>query len=130
MSKKYTQLAEDIIKNVGGKDNVRDVRHCVTRLRFHLKDETKADDAAVKSMKGVAALVKAAGEYMVVIGEHVPDVYEEVCKVLGIPGESEARQQENTDGTSQKQFQTTGTFDHHCNSQYDADDNFDKKGRE
>ncbi len=97
MSKKYTQLAEDIIKNVGGKDNVRDVRHCVTRLRFHLKDETKADDAAVKSMKGVAALVKAAGEYMVVIGEHVPDVYEEVCKVLGIPGESEARQQENTE---------------------------------
>ncbi len=81
---KYTQLAESIIKNVGGKDNVGGLRHCVTRLRFNLKDESLADDDAIKNTDGVLTVVKAAGEYMVVIGEHVADVYDEVCSQLGI----------------------------------------------
>ena len=88
MSKKYTQLAKDIVELVGGKANVDGVIHCVTRLRFRLNDESKADDEGIRSLNGVIALVKSAGEYMVVIGEHVPEVYDEVCKVLGISDES------------------------------------------
>lgn len=84
MSKKYTKLAKDIIREVGGKDNVNSLRHCITRLRFRLKDESIANDDNLKNMDGVITVVKAAGEYMVVIGEHVADVYDEVCEQLGI----------------------------------------------
>ncbi len=80
---KYTDLAAAIIKNVGGKENVNDLRHCVTRLRFYLADESKANDDVLKNMDGVISVVKAMGEYMVVIGEHVADVYDEVCLQLG-----------------------------------------------
>ena len=79
----YTKLASDIIKNVGGKDNVAELRHCITRLRFTLKDESKAKDDVIKNMDGVVTVMKAAGQYMVVIGEHVPVVYKEVMGQLG-----------------------------------------------
>ena len=81
---KYKQLATEIIENVGGKENVKDLRHCVTRLRFNLVDESKANDEVLKNTDGVISVVKAAGQYMVVIGEHVVDVYDEVCKQLGL----------------------------------------------
>ena len=80
---KYTNLAKDIIENVGGKDNVIDLKHCVTRLRFNLDDESKANDDVLKNMDGVITIVKAAGQYMVVIGEHVTEVYDEVMAQLG-----------------------------------------------
>lgn len=83
---KYTELARDIIEKVGGKENVTDLKHCVTRLRFTLKDESEADDEALKNMKGVVTVVKAMGQYMVVIGEHVADVFDEVCLQLGMKG--------------------------------------------
>lgn len=81
----YSELATAVINNVGGKENVKSLRHCITRLRFVLKDESIANDEIIKSMKGTIGLVKAAGEYMVVIGEHVPEVYKEVCTQLGLP---------------------------------------------
>ena len=81
---KYTNLAKDIIENVGGKDNIKDLRHCITRVRFRLFDESKANDEVLKKTDGVMSIVKGGGEYMVVIGEHVADVYDEVCKQLGI----------------------------------------------
>lgn len=80
---KYTKLAKEIVKNVGGKENIKDLKHCVTRLRFHLYDESKANDEVLKNMDGVISIVKAAGQYMVVIGEHVADVYDDVCKEIG-----------------------------------------------
>ena len=79
---KYSSLAADIIKNVGGKENVESLRHCVTRLRFRLIDESIANDEVIKNMDGVVTVMKAMGEYMVVIGEHVADVYDEVCTSL------------------------------------------------
>ena len=78
---KYTELAEDILKHVGGKENVNSLKHCVTRLRFDLKDESKADDDYLKNRDGVVTVVKAGGQYQVVIGNHVPDVYAEVLQV-------------------------------------------------
>lgn len=81
---KYNSLAKDIIAHVGGKENITGLRHCVTRLRFNLVDEKKADDDYLKNLDGVITVMKAMGEYMVVIGEHVPYVYEEVCKEAGL----------------------------------------------
>ncbi|MXQ48057.1 PTS transporter subunit EIIC [Streptococcus pneumoniae] len=74
-SKDYTELAKDIVAHVGGKENVVNLRHCVTRLRFVLKDESKADTDYLKARDGVVTVVKAGGQYQVVIGNHVPDVY-------------------------------------------------------
>lgn len=92
---KYTELASVIIKNVGGKENVKDLTHCVTRLRFYLKDESKAKDEVLKQTDGVISVVKAMGQYMVVIGEHVGDVFDEVCLQLGIkPGQKVVKEPE------------------------------------
>ncbi|MFR3959871.1 MAG: PTS transporter subunit EIIB [Streptococcus salivarius] len=55
---KYTELAEDILKHVGGKENVNSLKHCVTRLRFDLKDESKADDDYLKNRDGLLLLLR------------------------------------------------------------------------
>ena len=81
--KEYEALAKDIIKNVGGKENISGLKHCITRLRFNLKDESKANDDVLKNMKGVVTVAKGSGQYQVVIGNHVADVYEEVMEQLG-----------------------------------------------
>jgi len=81
---KYEQLAKEIVKNVGGKENILGLVHCVTRLRFTLKDESKAKDDVLKNMDGVVTVMKSTGQYQVVIGNHVPEVFKEVCKVANI----------------------------------------------
>lgn len=86
---KYHDLAEKIVSNVGGKENINSLTHCITRLRFKLKDEGKANDDVLKNMDGVVTVMKSGGQYQVVIGNHVPDVYAEVLEVAGISGESE-----------------------------------------
>lgn len=80
---KYEQLAKDIIANVGGKENVNSVVHCITRLRFKLKDEKKANTDVLKDMDGVVTVMKSGGQYQVVIGNHVPDVYKAVVSEGG-----------------------------------------------
>lgn len=80
---KYEQLAKDIIENVGGKENVISVVHCITRLRFQLKDEGKANTEVLKNMDGVVTVMKSGGQYQVVIGNHVPDVYKAVVAIGG-----------------------------------------------
>lgn len=80
----YDEVAKNIIANIGGKENVRSVRHCITRVRFRLKDESKANDEIVKNLEGVISVVHGGGEYMTVIGEAVEDVYNAVCGQLGM----------------------------------------------
>lgn len=87
---KYESLAKEIVKLVGGKENINSLGHCITRLRFQLKDESKANDEALKNMDGVVTIMHSAGQYQVVIGNHVPFVYEDVCKVAGISGDAPA----------------------------------------
>lgn len=86
---KYEKLAQDIIANVGGKENVNSLAHCVTRLRFKLKDESKANTEVLKNMDGVVTVVKSGGQYQVVIGNHVPDVYADVVAIGGFGTASE-----------------------------------------
>lgn len=91
---KYEKLAKDIIKNVGGKGNVNSLTHCITRLRFKLKDESKANTEVLKNMEGVVTVIKSGGQYQVVIGNHVPDVYSDVVEMGGF-GESSNEEESN-----------------------------------
>lgn len=84
---KYNSLTKEIVSNVGGVDNVVSLTHCVTRLRFILKDESKANDDVLKKMDGVVTVMKAGGQYQVVIGNHVPDVYKTIIETTSISGE-------------------------------------------
>lgn len=77
----YAKVASKVLEAVGGKDNVQSVVHCMTRLRFNLKDESKADEAKVKKIKGVVGVVNKGGQFQVVIGNDVPNVYKEVVKL-------------------------------------------------
>lgn len=83
---KYHELAGDILKNVGGIENVKNVRHCITRLRFTLKDEKVANDDAISNLDGVIQVMKAGGQYQVVIGAAVDDVYDELVTEYKVPG--------------------------------------------
>lgn len=75
---KYEKLASEIVKNVGGAENISDLTHCVTRLRFHLKDDSIPNDEMMKKVDGVVTVVRSGGQYQVVIGNHVSEVYSEV----------------------------------------------------
>ncbi|KRM96795.1 beta-glucosides PTS, EIIBCA [Liquorilactobacillus aquaticus DSM 21051] len=80
---KYEELSRLIIDGVGGKDNVKSVVHCTTRLRFKLKDESIAKDDMLKNNDGIITVVKSGGQYQVVIGNHVADVYDDLLQVGG-----------------------------------------------
>ena len=80
-----TQVSSRLVKNVGGVSNVENVIHCITRVRFYLKDDNKANDDVIKNMNGVLDVAKAGGQYQVVIGPAVNDVFDAVVKALG-PG--------------------------------------------
>ena len=82
MSKKYEGLARDIVRLVGGKENVSQAYHCVTRLRFILADEGKADEDAINALEGTLGVIHGAGQFQVCIGPHVADVFEEVEKLV------------------------------------------------
>lgn len=84
---KYEELINFIIKNIGGKENVISLTHCVTRLRFQLKDESKANDEVLKANDGIITVMHTAGQYQIVIGNHVGDVYETILPKLGLSGE-------------------------------------------
>lgn len=77
-------LANKLLKAVGGKDNIISVVHCSTRLRFTLKDESKANDDQVKSFKEVLSLVKKGGQYQLVIGNNVNQVYNDLINIAEI----------------------------------------------
>lgn len=78
MSKKYESLANEIIEKVGGVENVDQLTHCMTRLRFTLKDNEKANVDQVKAIEGVINVILGGGQFQVVIGTHVAEVFEEM----------------------------------------------------
>ncbi|MEO1771772.1 PTS transporter subunit EIIC [Candidatus Enterococcus ferrettii] len=81
--KKYDDLVQFIFQNVGGKNNVSSVTHCMTRLRFTLNDPEKVDEKSLLSHSEIITAQYSGGQYQVVIGTHVADVYDEVIKALG-----------------------------------------------
>ncbi len=84
MSKQYVTLAKDIVRLVGGKENVTNAFHCQTRVRFSLADEGKADQTAIEKLDGVISVLRSGGQFQVVIGPQVADVYEEIEPLLDL----------------------------------------------
>lgn len=100
MCRNYGELASDIVAHVGGEQNVKSLKHCVTRLRFVLKDESKAETDYLKNRDGIVTVVSAGGQYQVVIGNQVTDVYDAILRVAKIAGGGEA-ENDGKSGTSE-----------------------------
>lgn len=83
----YKTVAANILKNVGGAENVTDLTHCFTRLRFVLKNEELANKAVIEKLEGVIQVVVAGGQFQVVIGTKVNKVYEEILPMVNLSGE-------------------------------------------
>ncbi|GAA3598009.1 PTS beta-glucoside transporter subunit IIABC [Gibbsiella greigii] len=81
---KYEQLASEILAGVGGRDNIKSLVHCATRLRFKLRDNQQADAEALKKNAGVIMVVESGGQFQVVIGNHVGDVYAAINQAAGL----------------------------------------------
>ncbi|EOT29843.1 beta-glucoside-specific PTS transporter subunit IIABC [Enterococcus saccharolyticus] len=83
---KNSEIAARVLDAVGGKENVKSVVHCATRLRFVLNDEGKADTARLQQDNDVIQVVQSGGQYQVVIGSHVSDVYQELTAMANFGG--------------------------------------------
>ncbi len=81
---RYEKMVQAIIEKVGGEKNIVSVYHCATRLRFNLRDEGKADTNAIKSMEGIVSVVQSAGQYQIIIGQHVGEVHKVLMSYLNL----------------------------------------------
>lgn len=86
---KYDGLARIILTNVGGKDNIVSLTHCITRLRFTLKDESKVNTEILENTDGVMKIMRSGGQYQIVIGQKVGDVYDAVVEVGHLANKAE-----------------------------------------
>lgn len=87
----YDQLAKEIVFLIGGEDNIVNLTHCVTRLRFKLKDETKTDENSLSKLKGVISIVKGNGQFQIVVGNAVEDIFNTIQRQYSI-GETEVKE--------------------------------------
>lgn len=94
------KIAQDILPLVGGRENISQAQHCMTRLRLSLKDDGKADVAALKALNGVAGCQFSGGQLQVIIGTNVSKVYEEFTALVGLA--AQAAVDENLDAPAEK----------------------------
>lgn len=81
MAKKdYSKISKKIIESIGGKENVSHFMHCVTRLRFNVKDKGLVNDDEIKSIREVLGTQWIGDQYQIVIGNHVSDLYNVICE--------------------------------------------------
>lgn len=107
----YKKLAEDIVRLVGGKENISSVAHCATRLRFNLKDNKKANKEELEKL-AILKVVESGGQYQVVIGPQVSSVFSELMKLGNFGVDSDAVEDTKEKGRiSSRIFNTiSGTF--------------------
>lgn len=105
--KNFDELASMILEDVGGADNISETYHCMTRLRFNLKDKSLAKNDELKSLKGVAGVQWSGDQLQVIIGQDVGEVYQAVCKIGGIKQEKSI--DENLD-EEKKKFKFSDIF--------------------
>lgn len=90
MAMNYKNGAKEILEQIGGKENISGMTHCATRLRFNLRDTSKADTAAVEKIDGVVNVINKAGQYQILIGTDVPKLYAEIENLVGDNKEASA----------------------------------------
>lgn len=100
MTMNYEQGAKEILENIGGKENIAGMTHCATRLRFNLRDTSKANTAAIEEVNGVVNVINKAGQYQILIGTDVPKLYNQMEDLMG-PKESRANDSTNDNDSSQ-----------------------------
>lgn len=106
----YEVLAKEIIEKVGGASNVSAVAHCMTRLRFNLKDDSKVNLEAVKAIDGVVGAVNKGGQFQVIIGTHVSKVFDVIQAVGNFDQSSSDEPEEKKSVASQILDAIAGTF--------------------
>lgn len=107
----YQELAKLIIDNVGGEGNVKSLTHCATRLRFNLKDDQKTNEKILKSTPGVMGVVNKGGQYQVIIGSDVGNVYKEITNQTNISNDGNTEKEEDKRSVFAKVIDTiTGIF--------------------
>ncbi len=102
MAKDYKHIATEVLKNVGGKDNVKQLTHCMTRLRFVLNDDSLVNKEAIGNIDGVMMVLEAGGQTQVVIGQDVQKAYNEVMPMLDVSaaGGTDGSESDNSTDTS------------------------------
>lgn len=107
----YQDLAKVIIDKVGGEKNVKSLTHCATRLRFNLKDDQKPDEKTLKSTPGIMGVVNKGGQYQVIIGSDVGNVYKEIISQTNIANDEAKSEGEDKRSAFAKVIDTiTGIF--------------------
>lgn len=94
----YLKVSQSILKHIGGEENVKQVSHCYTRLRFSLVDESKANSKEIEQIKGVLGVTNSGGQYQVIIGSEVNKVYAELNKNLDQNNSVKAEKGKNKKG--------------------------------
>ena len=97
---KYEQLCNDILEQVGGKENISFVTHCMTRLRMNVKDQGKVNQEKLKKIKGVLGCQFSGGQFQVIIGQQVDEVYNDFIKITGLQAQNKSYEQ--SDDTKEK----------------------------
>lgn len=92
------KLAKDILASVGGEGNVSSLVHCATRLRFKLKNRDQADKNQTQNIPGVITVVENGGQYQVVIGNTVGDVYKDILKISSLGDDDKSNASAASDG--------------------------------
>lgn len=88
---KFLEESKELLEYIGGKENIGAVSHCVTRMRFVLKDDKKADVKKIRAIKGVKGTFVQAGQFQVIIGNEVTDFYNTFVEVSGVDGVSKEK---------------------------------------
>lgn len=99
----YRTLAPHLLAAVGGEENIATMGHCATRLRLRLKDDSRADKAAVEKLPGVITVMPAGGQFQIVIGNNVPILYDEMTRITKL-GEDGASSEPGKKGSILNQF--------------------------
>lgn len=91
----YEKLCKDILEAIGGKENISEVFHCVTRLRIIAKDKNKVDFEKLKNTKDILQVKEIGNQIQLVIGLQVPDVYDDFCEMTGLDKKAEVAADED-----------------------------------
>lgn len=108
---KYDELAETLIDLVGGKGNISFFTHCVTRLRFNVKDKGLIEEKAIDGTKGVVGSQWQGDQFQIIIGQHVGDVYKVICKKIGYEDKKEVSGEGAVEEAGKKKFSIGKIFD-------------------
>lgn len=107
MSAKYNDAAAKIVKLVGGKENIVTLTHCITRLRFVLKNFSEADKEKLAETEYVLKVIEAGGQLQVVVGNKVEGIYDTILETQGIKGGGEIAAEEKAESSEKKSMFNT-----------------------